>query len=81
MKSTKLHILLNKSIRNFCSDQVNLEDDNHRMTGGSLSGDEYVLKQFHVHFGSKVKPEGSEHTLNGKRFPGEVRRKVTEVNS
>lgn len=40
------------------------------LTGGPLDGT-YVLEQFHCHWGSSDE-EGSEHTVNGKKFAGEV---------
>lgn len=39
--------------------------------GGPLEGS-YRLKQFHFHWGQK-QSRGSEHTVDGKPFPGEVR--------
>ena len=41
------------------------------ITGGPLGDVTYTLNQFHVHFGCKNN-RGSEHTLNGKQFAGEV---------
>lgn len=43
------------------------------ITGGSLGDETYTLNQFHVHFGCKNN-RGSEHTLNGKQFAGQVTR-------
>lgn len=43
------------------------------LTGGPLpEGDKYVLEQFHCHWGVNDN-EGSEHTVCGKRFSGEVK--------
>lgn len=41
------------------------------VTGGPLDGP-YRLKQFHFHWGKKHSV-GSEHTVDGKSFPSEVR--------
>ena len=41
------------------------------ITGGPLGDDIYTLSQFHVHFGCENN-RGSEHTLKGKQFAGEV---------
>ena len=45
------------------------------MTGGPLGDDVYKLEQFHFHFGC-VKEQGSEDTINGDSYSGEVRVKV-----
>ena len=41
------------------------------MTGGPLE-DNYELWQFHAHWG-KENSKGSEHTVNGHSYSGEVR--------
>lgn len=41
------------------------------VSGGPLDGP-YRLKQFHFHWGKKH-GVGSEHTVDGKSFPSEVR--------
>uniref|UniRef100_A0A3P9H027 Carbonic anhydrase n=1 Tax=Oryzias latipes TaxID=8090 RepID=A0A3P9H027_ORYLA len=41
-----------------------------RLTGGALPG-YYRAAQFHFHWGGKGRP-GSEHTIDGERFPMEV---------
>ena len=41
------------------------------VSGGPLDGP-YRLKQFHFHWGKKHSV-GSEHTVDGKSFPSEVR--------
>ena len=41
------------------------------ITGGPLGEVTYTLIQYHVHFGCE-NDRGSEHTLNGKQFAGEV---------
>lgn len=49
-----------------------LEHEFSELTGGPLPGDDkYVLEQFHCHWGA-VDNEGSEHTVCGRRFSGEV---------
>lgn len=40
------------------------------LTGGPLNG-KYILEQFHCHWGDNDKV-GSEHTINGKTFAGEL---------
>ena len=42
-----------------------------RFTGDVTEGNSFVLKQFHLHFGCDGK-RGSEHTIDGERFTGEV---------
>lgn len=49
--------------------QVNM-DINALVTGGSLTG-VFVFHQFHFHWGA-ANTRGSEHTLDGKRFPAEL---------
>ena len=44
------------------------------LTGGPLGDKTFELLQFHVHFGC-ANDRGSEHTLDGKRFSGEVSNK------
>lgn len=41
------------------------------LTGGPLGDDLFVLEQFHCHWGENDN-EGSEHTVCGARFSGEV---------
>ncbi|KAJ3594941.1 hypothetical protein NHX12_004246 [Muraenolepis orangiensis] len=52
--------------------QVNYVDDGNTsvLTGGPISGI-YRLKQFHFHWGASDE-RGSEHTVNGFRFPCEL---------
>ncbi|XP_069159516.1 carbonic anhydrase-like [Procambarus clarkii] len=40
------------------------------ISGGGLPG-AYTFTQFHFHWGKNVN-EGSEHTINGAKFPGEL---------
>eukprot|EP00118_Oscarella_pearsei_P007913 m.39771 g.39771 ORF g.39771 m.39771 type:complete len:394 (+) comp32811_c0_seq1:114-1295(+) len=42
-----------------------------QITGGPLGDDTYTMLQFHLHYGSTGKA-GSEHTLNGKEYAGEL---------
>lgn len=42
------------------------------ITGGPLGEDRYRLLQIHAHWG-KNEESGSEHTVDGQRFPAEVR--------
>ncbi|KAK8728943.1 hypothetical protein OTU49_008888 [Cherax quadricarinatus] len=41
------------------------------LKGGPLGTDEYVLEQFHCHWG-KTNDKGSEHTVNGKCYAAEL---------
>merc|ERR1712025_50527 len=41
------------------------------LTGGPLGEDTYQLVQFHAHWGGE-NSRGSEHTVDGKMFPGEI---------
>ena len=43
------------------------------LTGGPLGDSVYKLEQLHFHFGCDD-DEGSEHTVNGQAFSGEVRK-------
>ena len=43
-----------------------------KLSGGILGADTFTLRQFHFHFGCEGEM-GSEHTLEGERFAGEVR--------
>jgi len=47
-------------------------DESHgaRISGGPLNNS-YILNQFHLHWGS-TNGQGSEHTLNGEMFDGEL---------
>ena len=51
--------------------QVNLPVTTATISGGGLSG-QYVLEQFHHHWG-RDDTEGSEHLVDGKVHPLEVR--------
>ncbi len=42
--------------------------------------DEYQFLQFHMHWGSNDN-EGSEHVIDGIRFPAEVRETRLDLNS
>jgi len=42
-----------------------------RLSGGPLGNSKYKLQQFHFHFGCKD-DEGSEHTVDGDAYSGEV---------
>ena len=43
-----------------------------KLTGGPLGYSVFMLQQFHFHFGCDY-DAGSEHLVNGKPYPGEVR--------
>ncbi len=49
------------------------------ITGGPVL-DEYQFLQFHMHWGSNDN-EGSEHVIDGIRFPAEVRETRLDSNS
>lgn len=72
------------TLRNFSSHQAiksvvndghtvkcNLEDGVVEVSGGGLT-DVYSSLQFHFHWGSSETHPGSEHTVNGHRFPMEM---------
>ena len=42
-----------------------------RFSGEMTDGGSYILKQFHLHFGCEGR-KGSEHTIDGEKFTGEV---------
>ena len=51
----------------FCCDFLRFVD----ITGGPAALDEYKFLQFHMHWGTNEN-EGSEHVIDGIRFPAEV---------
>lgn len=51
--------------------QVVVESDMTNLSGGPLDKDEYILKQFHFHWGSSSE-QGAEHTIDGKRYASEL---------
>ena len=54
------------------SPQLDIADSNGAsLTGGPLEDKTFKLRQFHVHFGC-ANDRGSEHTLDGKQFSGQV---------
>ena len=54
-----------------CIVEVDIEGQNRIViSGGGLFG-QYIVKQFHFHWGS-VDGRGCEHDINGRRFPMEV---------
>ena len=50
---------------------INKSQGTAEITGGPLGFTTYTLNQFHFHFGCE-NDRGSEHTLNGKQFAGQV---------
>lgn len=50
--------------------KVSVNGVGSELVGGPLDGT-YVLEQFHCHWG-KTNVEGSEHTINGQKFAGEL---------
>ncbi|CAG9770632.1 unnamed protein product [Ceutorhynchus assimilis] len=50
--------------------KVGVDGKGSELNGGPLEG-VYVLEQFHCHWG-KTNDEGSEHTINGQKFAGEL---------
>ncbi|KAI5093147.1 carbonic anhydrase [Silurus meridionalis] len=75
LKPLKLHydlVLSQDILNNGHSFQVNYLDqpDSKDLTGGPVTG-AYRLKQFHCHWGVGDL-EGSEHTINGHKFPCEL---------
>ena len=45
---------------------------NSTVTGGGLPDNTYESLQFHLHWGNGTTAGGSEHTVDGKRYPMEV---------
>lgn len=50
--------------------QVGFPEKFFNVSGGGLTG-VYTTVQAHLHWGSDDK-QGSEHTMNGKKYPAEV---------
>lgn len=50
--------------------KAQIKEGNSSLKGGPL-GNEYVLEQFHAHWG-KTNHTGSEHTVNGKKYAAEL---------
>ena len=46
-------------------------NSNITLSGGKLLYDDYTFAQFHYHWGNATHG-GSEHTVDGKRYPAEV---------
>lgn len=51
--------------------QVDLSDVNVKISGGGLVDSDYILAQFHLHWGA-TSNVGSEHWINGVQYPMEV---------
>ncbi len=56
--------------------EVKLDDEKIKVQGGDLPG-EYNTKHFHLHWGNGSSSPGSEHTVDGKKYPMEVRVMMT----
>lgn len=69
----KIYFNITPTYKNFSlpAVQVDLVGVQPRLRGGGLSHD-YQAAQFHFHWGS-TDDRGSEHALNNKRYPMEVR--------
>ncbi|ENN72245.1 hypothetical protein YQE_11108, partial [Dendroctonus ponderosae] len=50
--------------------KVSVDGTGSNLSGGPLDGT-YVLEQFHCHWG-QTNEEGSEHTVNGEKYAGEL---------
>ncbi|XP_030766166.1 carbonic anhydrase-like isoform X1 [Sitophilus oryzae] len=50
--------------------KVHVNGEGSELSGGPLEG-RYILEQFHCHWG-KTNQEGSEHTINGEKYAGEL---------
>ncbi|CAL8306842.1 unnamed protein product [Boreogadus saida] len=46
--------------------------ENSTVSGGGLPNSTYQSLQFHLHWGNGTTQPGSEHTVNGKRYPMEM---------
>jgi carbonic anhydrase len=51
--------------------RVDINGRGSELTGGPLGDDIYVIEQFHCHWGCNDQ-EGSEHTVDGKAYAGEL---------
>lgn len=51
--------------------RVDVNGKGSELTGGPLGEDKYILEQFHCHWGGSDS-EGSEHTVDGQSFAGEL---------
>lgn len=58
-------------INNGHSIQVDLSDVNVKISGGGLVDSDYILAQFHLHWGA-TSTVGSEHWINGVQYPMEI---------
>lgn len=56
-----------------------MSDDSVTLNGGGLDGGPFNLAQFHFHWGTSDST-GSEHTVDGKQSPLEVRKLLFHVN-
>ena len=56
---------------------MTLKNGQLRVSGGRLNG-EYAVVQFHFHWGNDD-THGSEHAVNGERFPMEVGHALTSA--
>lgn len=55
-----------------CAVKCNLVENQVEVSGGGL-GANYSTLQFHFHWGNTEHHPGSEHTVDGKRYPMEVK--------
>lgn len=51
--------------------QVDLSDESVKISGGGLVDSDYILAQFHLHWGD-ASTVGSEHWIDGVQYPMEV---------
>ncbi len=51
--------------------RVDVIGSGSELVGGPLQDDQYLLEQYHCHWGSS-EGKGSEHTVDGKAFDGEL---------
>lgn len=56
-----------------CAVKFKLSEGEVEVSGGGLNGT-YSTIQFHFHWGGSEHHPGSEHTIDGKRYPMEVER-------
>lgn len=50
---------------------MDVNGKNSELTGGPLNNDIYLVEQFHCHWGCSD-GRGSEHTVDGQAFSGEL---------
>ncbi|KAG0700929.1 Carbonic anhydrase 2 [Chionoecetes opilio] len=71
MRASYAEIRISELSNNGFSWKAQVGSGRSSLRGGPLGDDEYVLEQFHPHWG-KVNERGSEHTIDGACYPAEL---------